>query len=156
MKVWPGEASRPSGPSAMRFAAWVTRSRRLCGNLGARATLHGQTASRWTVKRLASWTPRTLVRYRRLAPGSPSVSLAATLLPRGSAENGWPGIPRPCRLRLLAPLPVAKSALPQTPESTCLPNSVLPFRRFPSREAPRSVIHTVALIEECNRRRPGG
>ena len=35
MKMWPGEASRLSGPATVCFAAWVTRFRRLCGNLGA-------------------------------------------------------------------------------------------------------------------------
>jgi len=47
----------------------------------------------------------------------------------------------------------SKVCVAANPGSIRLPGSVVPFRRLPSREAPRSVIHTAALFEECNRRR---
>lgn len=51
------------------------------------------------------------------------------------------------RIRLPASAAIVRAA----PEARVPTEFCTAFRRLPRREAPRSVIHTVALIEECNR-----
>jgi hypothetical protein len=147
----------------------VTRSRRLCGNLGVWAGVRSRvrgigsapgTGQQMTLpvadagplrqRALGEWTPRTLVRCRRLAPDSPSVSQAATLLPRGDAAPGWGSASAEAAGWISRAVPWPQFASSQSGNAVPPTGFCNACRRYSSREAPRSVIRTVALFEECN------
>ena len=136
LKIRPGEASRLSGPAMARCVA--------CGD-SLPPPLRKPGSPRH------EWTPQTLVRYRRLMPGSPSVSGAAALLPRKRCEtllvDGLTAaVGCDCSRRAVANFASPQSRKPST-------NWILQCLRCSlSREAPRNVIHTIALLKDCDRR----
>jgi len=141
----------------VRLAAWVTRSRRLAETWEPERLLRfaaGDAAkARQRVRAngppIADARPLRLRALQRPAPLPVIVSgdPVAKGYYRKRLAWGFPRLHAGCDFSRLAG---SKACVAANPETARPLNSVMPFHRLPSREAPRSVIHTIALFEECN------